>query len=151
MAKIDIQHVPYRGISAVMPDLLGGRLTFAFGNISVILPLVRDGKLRALAVSSPRRAAAVPDLPTMIESGFPDFDSNAWFALMAPAGTPQPIIDRLHLEVVRILATADVRKRFEDLGMDVVGNTPAEFAAVIRNETPFWAKVIKDAGIKAGE
>src|SRR5262249_7643665 len=92
MAGIDIQHVPYRGIAAVIPDLLGGRVTMAFGNISAVLPLVREGKLRALAVTSPRRSASVPDLPTMIESGFPGFDSTAWFAVMAPAGTPAPVI-----------------------------------------------------------
>jgi tripartite-type tricarboxylate transporter receptor subunit TctC len=151
MAGIDIQHVPYRGIAAVMPDLLGGRLAMAFGNISVVLPLVREGKLRALAVSSLQRSVAVPELPTMIEAGFPNFNSNAWFALMAPAGTPQPIIEKLHRETVRILALPEMRKRFEGLGMEVVGNTPAEFAALIKDETPFWAKVIKDAGIKAGE
>jgi tripartite-type tricarboxylate transporter receptor subunit TctC len=151
LAGIDIQHVPYRGIAAVMPDLLGGRLTMAFGNISAILPLVRDGKLRALAVSSPRRSASAPDLPTMIEAGFAGFDSTAWFALMAPAGTPQPIIEKLHRETVRILGLPEVRKRFDALGMEPVGNTPAEFAAEIARETPQWAKVIRDAGIKAGE
>jgi len=151
MAGIDIQHVPYRGIAAVMPDLLGGRLTMAFGNISAILPLVREGKLRALAVSSPRRSASVPDLPTMIEAGFAGFDSTAWFALMVPAGTPQPIIEKLHHETVRILGLPEVRKRFDALGMEPVGNTPAEFAAEIARETPQWAKVIRDAGIKAGE
>jgi len=151
MAGIDIQHVPYRGIAAVMPDLLGGRLTMAFGNISAILPLVREGKLRALAVSSPRRSASVPDLPTMIEAGFAGFDSTAWFALMVPAGTPQPIVEKLHHETVRILGLPEVRKRFDALGMEPVGNTPAEFAAEIARETPQWAKVIRDAGIKAGE
>jgi tripartite-type tricarboxylate transporter receptor subunit TctC len=93
----------------------------------------------------------VPDLPTMIEAGFAGFDSTAWFALMAPAGTPSAIIEKLHREVVRVLALPDLRQRFDDLGMEVVGNTPAEFAAVIRDETPIWAKVIRDAGIKAGE
>ena len=111
----------------------------------------REGKARALAVTSPRRWPSVPELPTMIELGFKDFDSSAWFGLMAPAGTPQPIIDRLHQETVRILARADVRERFDVLGMEPIGNTPAEFAAVIAAETPQWAKVIKDAGIKAGE
>lgn len=151
MANIDVQHVPYRGIAAVMPDILGGRLTMVFGNISAVLPLVREGKLRALAVTSPRRSASMPDLPTMIEEGFAGFDSTAWFALMAPAGTPALVIEALHREAVRVLALPDVRKRFDELGMEVVGNTPAEFAAVIKTETPQWAKVIKDAGIKAGE
>jgi tripartite-type tricarboxylate transporter receptor subunit TctC len=151
MAGLDIQHVPYRGIAAVMPDLIAGRLTMAFGNISAVLPLVREGKLRALAVTSTRRYAPVPELPTMIEEGFAGFDSTAWFGLMAPAGTPPDIIEKLHRESVRILALPDVRKRFEDLGIEVIGNTPAEFAAVITAETPQWAKVIRDAGIKAGE
>jgi tripartite-type tricarboxylate transporter receptor subunit TctC len=151
MAGIDIQHVPYRGIAAVMPDLIGGRLTMAFGNISAVLPLVRDGKLRALAVTSARRYGSVPNLPTMIEAGFPNFDSTAWFGLMAPAGTPTDIIDKLHRESVRILALPDVRKRFDELGIEVIGNTPAEFAAAIAAETPQWAKVIRDAGIKPAE
>ena len=149
MAGIDMQHVPYRGIAAVMPDLIAGRISLAFGNISAVLQLVREGKLRALAVTSSRRYSSVPDLPTMIEAGFPGFDSTAWFGLMTPAGTPQPIIDRLHQETVRILGLPDVRKRFDDLGIAVIANTPAEFAAVIAAETPQWAKVIKDAGIKA--
>jgi len=149
MAGIDITHVPYRGIAAVMPDLLAGRISMVFGNITAVLPLVRDGRLRALAVTSPRRWASVPDLPTMIEVGYKDFDSTAWFGLMAPAGTPQPIIDKIHQEAVRILARPDIRKRFEEIGMEAIGNTPAEFAAVIAAETPQWAKVIKDAGVKA--
>jgi len=149
MAGIDITHVPYRGIAAVMPDLLAGRISMVFGNITAVLPLVRDGRLRALAVTSPRRWASVPDLPTMIEVGYKDFDSTAWFGLMAPAGTPQPIIDRIHQEAVRILARPDIRKRFDEIGMEAIGNTPAEFAAVIAAETPQWAKVIKDAGVKA--
>src|ERR1043166_5213406 len=115
MAGIDIQHVPYRGIAAVMPDLLGGRLTMAFGNISAILPLAREGKLRVLAVSSVRRSTAVPDLPTMIEAGFPGFDATAWFALMSPAGTPAAIVEKLHRETARILGLPEVRKRFDAL------------------------------------
>jgi tripartite-type tricarboxylate transporter receptor subunit TctC len=151
MAGIDLQHVPYRGIAATVPDLLAGRLTMVFGNISAMQPLYREGKARALAVTSPQRWPSVPELPTMIELGFKDFDSSAWFGLMAPAGTPQPIIEKLHQETVRILARADVRERFDLLGMAPIGNTPAEFAAVIAAETPQWAKVIRDAGIKAGE
>ena len=151
MAGLDIQHVPYRGIAAVMPDLIAGRLTMAFGNISAVLPFVRDGRLRPLAVTSARRYASVPDLPTMIETGFPGFDSTAWFGLMAPAGTPPDIIEKVHRESVRILALPDVRARFEALGIEVIGNTPAEFAAVIAAETPQWAKLIRDIGIKPGE
>src|SRR5262249_47312046 len=147
-ANVDMQHVPYRGAAAVVPDLLGGRLTMFFGNISTVLPLVREGKLRALAVTSAKRFAATPELPTVAESGFPGFEATAWFGIMAPAGTSPVIIDKLHRETVRILALRDVRARFEELGMVVIGNTPAEFAALIGAEIPQWAKVIKAAGLK---
>ncbi len=149
MAGIDIAHVPYRGIAAAVPDLIAGRITMVFGNISAMQPLFREGKVRALAVTSPRRWPSVPELPTMIEAGFKDFDSSAWFALMAPAGTPKEIVDKIHQDTVKVLARADLRERFATLGMEPIGNTPAEFAAVIAAETPQWAKVIKQAGIKA--
>jgi tripartite-type tricarboxylate transporter receptor subunit TctC len=151
MAKVDVRPVAYRGSTAVMPDMLAGRLSMFFGNIVNVLPLVREGKLRAFAVTSLKRSAAAPDLPTMAESGFPGFEAVPWFGLMAPAGTPPAIIDKLHRETVRVLAMPDVRKRLEELGLDVIGNSPAEFAAVIRSETPHWAKVIKEAGIKLSE
>ena len=150
-AGVDIQPVPYRGMPPVLPDLITGRVSMAFPNISVVLQLVRDGKVRALAVTSPRRAAATPDVPTMVEAGFPGFDASAWFGLMAPAGTPPVIIDKLHRETARVLAAADVRQRLDELGMEVIAGTPAEFAAVITSETAQWAKVIKDAGIKISE
>jgi tripartite-type tricarboxylate transporter receptor subunit TctC len=148
MAKVSIQPVSYRGSTAVLPDLLGGRLTMSFSNVVNAAPLVREGKLRAFAVSSRKRSVAAPDLPTMIEMGFPDFEAVPWFGLLAPAGTPQAIIDKVHQETVRILAQPDTRKRFEDAGLDVIGSSPAEFAEVIRTEIPYWAKIIKEAGIK---
>jgi tripartite-type tricarboxylate transporter receptor subunit TctC len=150
-AGVDIQPVPYRGMPPVLPDLITGRISMAFPNISVVLPLMRDGKVRALAVTSPRRVAAAPDVPTMVEAGFPGFDASAWFGLMAPAGTPPAIIDKLNRETARVLAAAEVRKRLDELGMEVIAGTPAEFAAVITSETAQWAKVIKDAGIKISE
>ena len=149
MAGIDIKHVPYRGIALVMPDLLAARLSMVFGNITAVLQLAREGKVRALAVTSPKRWPATPELPTMAESGFPGFDATAWFGLMAPAGTPALIVERLHQEIVRSLAFGDVRARLDDVGMAPVGNTPAEYAAAIKAEAPQWAKVIKAAGIKA--
>jgi tripartite-type tricarboxylate transporter receptor subunit TctC len=149
MTHTDIQPIAYRGTTAVLPDLLAGRLTMFFGNIVNVLPLIREGKLRAFTVTSLKRSALVPDLPTMDESGFPGFEAVPWFGLLAPAGTPPAVIDKLHRESVRVLAMPDVRKKMEDLGLDIIGNSPAEFAAVIRAETPQWAKVIKDAGIKA--
>jgi tripartite-type tricarboxylate transporter receptor subunit TctC len=143
--------VPYRGIAQVLPDLLGGRLTMVLGNISAVLPLAREGKVRAFAVTSLKRSPAAPELPTMAEQGFAGFDATAWFGLMAPAGTPEPILKKLHAETIRILALPDVRKKFDDLGMETIGNTPTEFAAVIKAEIPQWAKVIKDSGTKVTE
>ncbi len=149
MAHIDIQHVPYRGATPVITDLLGGRVTMYFGAISPLIPLVREGKVRALAVTSPKRFGASPDLPTMIEAGFPDFVSILSIGLMAPVGTPPAIIDKIHRDTVKILAQPDVRKKLSDIGMEVIGSSPAEFSATMKAETPQWAKVIKDAGIKA--
>ena len=151
MAHIEIQHVPYRGAAPVITDLLGGRITMYFGAIAPLIPLVRDGKLRALAVTSPTRFGASPDLPTMIEAGYPGFVSILSIGLMAPKGTSPAIIDKVHQASVKALSTPDIRKRLSDIGMEVIGNSPAEFAADIMAETPQWAKVIKDAGIAASD
>ncbi len=150
MAHIDIIPVAYRGTTAFVPDLLAGRVTMSFANIANAMPLVREGKLRALAITSIKRSALAPDLPTMAEVGFPGFEAVPWFGLLAPAGTPKEIIDKIYAETVRTLAMPEVRKKFDELGLEPIGNTPAEFAAVIKKETPEWAKVIKDAGIKLG-
>jgi tripartite-type tricarboxylate transporter receptor subunit TctC len=149
-AHLDIAPVPYRGSTALMPDLLAGRVNMSFANIVNVLPLAREGKLRALAITSIKRSGLAPDLPTMAESGFPGFEAVPWFGLLAPTGTPKDVLDKLHGETVKALAMPEVRKKFEELGLEPIGNTPAEFAAIIRKETPEWAKVIKDAGIKLG-
>ncbi len=134
MAKVDIQHVPYRGATPAITDLLGGRVTLFFGNIAPLVPLVRDGKLRALAVTSAKRFAAVPDLPTMIEAGFPGFEAVAAFGLMTPTGTPQAVINKIHQDHVKALAPAEIRKRLSDVGMEVIASSPAEFAAALAAE-----------------
>jgi tripartite-type tricarboxylate transporter receptor subunit TctC len=146
-AKLNIDQVPFRGGPAVMTDLIAGRVSMCFCNITAIMPLAREGKLRALAVTSVKRSPFAPDLPTMAESGFPGFDVNAWFGLLAPAGTPAPIIERLHRETAQALATASVRESFTKLGMELIGNSPKEFAAVIQSEIPQRKKVIETAGI----
>lgn len=151
MAHVDIQPVAYRGTTAVLPDLLAGRLTMSFANIANALPLVREGKLTAFAVSSRQRSAAAPDIPTMAELGYPGFDAVPWFGLLAPAGTPPAVIDKLQRETVRVLALPEVQASLHTLGLDLIGNTPAEFANVIRAETPQWATVIRGAGIRASE
>jgi tripartite-type tricarboxylate transporter receptor subunit TctC len=150
MAHVDIAPVPYRGTTALLPDLLANRINMSFANIVNVVPLAREGKLRALAISSIKRSPLAPDLPTMAEVGFPGFEAVPWFGLLAPAGTPKDVLDKLHDETVKTLAMPEVRKKFDELGLDPIGNTQAEFAAVIRKETPEWAKVIKDAGIKPG-
>jgi len=149
-AHVDIKGVPYRGTTAFMPDLLANRITMSFANITNVMQLVHEGKLRALAITSIKRSALAPDLPTMAESGYPGFEAVPWFGLLAPAGTPQDVVNKLHDETVKVMAMPAVRKQFDELGLESVGNTPAEFAAVIKKETPEWAKVIKDADIKLG-
>lgn len=150
MAHVDIAPVPYRGTTALMPDLLASRITMSFANIVNVLPLAHEGKLRALAITSIKRSGLAPDLPTMAEQGYPGFEAVPWFGLLAPAGTPNDVLDKVHDETVKALALPEVRKKFDELGLEPVGNTPAEFAAVIRKETPEWATVIRNAGIKLG-
>jgi len=148
-ADIDIRHIPYKGVSAAIPDLLAGRVTMMFSPIGIVLPRVREGKLRALAVTSLRRSSATPELPTVAESGYPGFEVTVWYGLLAPAGTPAAIVGRLHLETVKALAQADVRTKLTGLGMEIIGNSPEVFAAAIKSEIPKWAKVIRESGIKA--
>jgi tripartite-type tricarboxylate transporter receptor subunit TctC len=148
MTGVKFQQVPYRGTTQILPDLLGGRLNLFFGNISNVLPLVREGKLRAFGITSRKRSPQIPDLPTMEELGFPGFEATAWFGLMAPTGTPQPVLNRIHAATVKTMALPDVRAKLEGLGLQLVGNSPPEFVDIIKKETPMWGKVIKDAGIK---
>ncbi|MGP0092074.1 MAG: Bug family tripartite tricarboxylate transporter substrate binding protein [Xanthobacteraceae bacterium] len=148
MARIDIQDVPYRGSSLIATDLMGGRITMSFIPPTATLSLIREGRIRALAVTSLQRAAFVADVPTMDESGFRGFDVTAWFGLFVPAGTPAAIIEKLHRETVKIMALPDVHDKLHAIGILPLGNTPTEFADVIKTETPYWAHVIKDAGIR---
>ena len=147
MAGIKMQHVPYRDSAALLSDLVAGRVTMFFGSIASVLPLVHDGQLRALAVTSLRRSPAMPDLPTLDELGFTGFDAIAWFGLMAPAGTPAPIVAMLHDEALKAVTASAAREKFAALGMEAVARTPDEFATVIRTEAPVWAKLIKQVGI----
>jgi tripartite-type tricarboxylate transporter receptor subunit TctC len=151
MARLDLQHVPYRGAAAVITDLLGGRITMFFGNIAPLLPLVREGKLRGLAVTSLDRFPAVPEYPTVAESGFPGFDVTASFGLVVTAGTPAGVIEKIHRDTVRALAQDDLRQRFADIGVVVIGNSPAEFSAALKAEAVKWAKLIKETGLRASE
>jgi len=148
MTGIDMTHVPYKGRASAIPDLLGGRVTMMFDNMPSSLPLVKEGKLRALGVTSLKRSPAAPDIPTIAEQGLPGFEAVSWFALFAPAGTPRPVVDRLQAEVKKILSAPEVAKKLTDIGLDPVGSTADELAAWQRSEIAKWAKVVKDSGAK---
>ncbi len=147
-AAIDITQIPYNGVVAAIPDLISGRVTMMFSPIPVVLPAVRAGKLRALAVTSAKRTPAAPDLPTVAESGYPGFEATNWYAVLAPARTPAPIVGKLHAEIVKALAHPELRGKLGELGLEIIGNSPAELAAAIKEELPRWAQVIRQAGIK---
>lgn len=149
MAAVRIVHVPYRGEAPAIADLVAGQLPILFANLSASIGHVKSGALRALAVTSRQRAAAAPDLPTLAESGLPDFEVETWFGLTAPAGTPRDIIARLNGDTLKALADPEVRRKFADLGMSVGGGTPEHLDAYIKSETDKWAKVIREAGIRA--
>jgi tripartite-type tricarboxylate transporter receptor subunit TctC len=146
---LDIVHVPYRG--ANFTDVIGGRVTMTLQNAGAMLASVREGKLRGLAMTARQRSPNMPELPTMIEAGVPDFEVTSWFGLLAPTGTPPAVVAKLHQEAVKIVSQPDLRANFGKIGLDVVTDPPDVFATIIRTDTQKWAKVIKDAGIKAGE
>ena len=148
MTGVDMEHIPYKGRATAIPDVLGGRVTMMFDNMPSSLPLVRDGKLKALGVTSAKRSAAAPDIPTIGEQGLPGFEAVSWFAMFAPAGTPKPIVDKLQVEVKKILALPEVSKKLAEAGLDAVASTPEELAAYQRSEITKWAKVVKDSGAK---
>jgi tripartite-type tricarboxylate transporter receptor subunit TctC len=149
LAGVDITHVPYRG--ATFTDVIGGRVTIAIQNTGAILPTIRDGKLRGLAVTSLKRSANIPGLPTISESGFPGFEAISWFAILAPVGTPAAIVGKVHQDALKVLAQPDIQARLSQLGVETAGNSPAELAATIKSDIEKWAKVIKDAGITESE
>lgn len=148
-AGIDVVHVPYKGTQPALTDLLGGRVPVMFDGVVTSLPHIRAGKLRPLAVASLTRSPLLPDVPTMTEAGLPGFEAVGLATLMAPAGTPPDVVARLSREVAAVVRMPDVRDQLVNMGLEVVGNTPAEFAEYMRSEAPKWAKVIRDARIKA--
>jgi tripartite-type tricarboxylate transporter receptor subunit TctC len=149
LAGVDLVHVPYKGAGAVLQDLLGGQVQMLVSSITTTLPHIKAGKLRALMVTSEERAPVLPDVPNAREAGLPRMLMLFWVAFAVPAGTPQPIVDRLNKEIVSALALPDTKKRLADLGLDPVGNTPAQAAKLVDDETQRWSVVIKAANIKA--
>jgi len=150
MARIDIVHVPYKGNAAALNDLLGGRVHLFFSNLVTALPHARAGRLRAIAVSTTKRSAQAPEVPTVAESGLPGYDMTNWIGVFAPAATPRAIVVKLNREIVAILEAPDLKERFRTQGLDLVGSTPEAFAAFIRSELAKWRKVVKDSGAKVG-
>jgi tripartite-type tricarboxylate transporter receptor subunit TctC len=148
MTGIDIVHIPYKGSGQAMADLIGGQVPIAFDQITSSLPNVESGKLRALAVTSAKRFASVPNLPTMSEAGVPGYEAVSWNGLAAPAGTSPEIVARIQGEVARIVKLPDIRERFFKDGIEAVASTPEQFAAHIRAERAKWEKVVDAAGIK---
>jgi tripartite-type tricarboxylate transporter receptor subunit TctC len=130
-----------------MTDLLAGRVDFFFGIPTNVLAQVRDRGVRALAVTSARRFPGAPELLTMAESGFPDFEMTVWWGLLAPSGTPAALVEAVHRATVQVLALPEMRRRFDEMSVELIGNSPAEFAAVIKADLPKWAKLIMEAGI----
>jgi tripartite-type tricarboxylate transporter receptor subunit TctC len=149
MAGVKMVHIPYKGAAPATADLLAGQVQLMFDNLASALPNVKAGKLRALAVTTLARSPAMPDLPTIAESGLPGFDLTTWFGLMVPAGTPPEIVAKLNAEVVRALNANDMRERLEKMGAEPpANNTPEHFAAFIRAEAAKYARVVKDSGAK---
>ena len=148
VAGVDMLHVAYKGGGPALIDLIAGRVHVMLDTAASAMPHVRAGKLRALALSAPKRAAEYPDLPTFAEAGLPQYDTNAWYSMHAPAGTPGEIVRRLNSELVAILKDADILARFKQLSTEPVGNSPGEFAAFVRAELDKYARIIKAAGIK---
>jgi tripartite-type tricarboxylate transporter receptor subunit TctC len=147
MARIDMLHVPYKGGGQSLPALIGGEAHAAFITLNAILPQGRAGRVRMLAVSSARRVELAPDLPTIAETGLAGFDVTPWYALFAPAATPRPVVAQLNGEINRILQLAEVRSRFDALGMVPLGGTPEALAEMLRVEIARWVKVIRDNGL----
>ncbi len=147
-AKIDMVHVPYKGGSLAIQDLVAGQVGLMFENMPSILPFVQSGRLRGIAVTSARRSATTPELPTMIESGYPGFEAGSWYGLFAPAGTPREIVARLNADMVKALRQPETRKLLSQQGAEPIGNSEAEFATFIQAEIAKWGRVIRAAGVK---
>ena len=148
MTGLPAQHVPYKGMGPAVIDLLGGQIQAMFAGMLPIQSVLRAGRVRALAVTSAQRVSSLPDVPTIAETGVPGYDVATWYGVLAPAGTPKPIVDRLNREIVAILKTPEVRQKLQDDGAEVVAGTPAAFEKMMRAELEKWSKVVKATGAR---
>jgi tripartite-type tricarboxylate transporter receptor subunit TctC len=149
MTGTDITHIPYKGSAPAVTDMIGGQVQLMFDNTPNVLPQVRAGKLKALAVSSKKRSSLAPEVPTVDEAGVPGYDVTVWFGILAPAGTPKEIVTRLNTEMVKIMRSPEITDRFNKAGVDVVASSSEYFSEFLKSEVARWAKVVQDANIKA--
>jgi tripartite-type tricarboxylate transporter receptor subunit TctC len=149
MAGVKLVHVPYKGGGPAMSDLVGGQVNLIFATAASAVPHLKSGRIKGIAVTTAKRSALLPDLPTMSEAGLAGFDANNWYGLVVPAKTPRPIIDQLNAEVTKILAMPDVKTALFNQGLDPAPGTPEQFGAYIKSERAKWARVIKESGAKA--
>ncbi len=149
VAGVKLVHIPYKGVNLAMNDAMAGNVQLVLIGITAAAPQIKAGRLRALAVLAPQRSAALPDVPTAAESGLPDLDVTTWYGLLAPAGTPRPIIERLNAEIARIMHAPDLQERLAAMAAEPRTSTPEEFAAYIRQEAARWGEVVRRAGLRA--
>src|SRR3954447_15572665 len=149
MTKTFMTHIPYKGSAPAVTDMIAGQVDVMFDNTPNVLPHVKSGRLKALAISSKTRAPSAPEVPTVEEAGVPGYEVNVWFGVLTVAGTPRDIVQRLNTEMIRILTSPEIKERFAKNGVDVVAGTPEQFSALLKSEVARWAKVVNDAHIKA--
>jgi len=149
MAGVKLTHVPYKGVQQSIPDLISGQVSILFDNIMTAQPHIKAGKVKALAISSPKRSPLVPDVPTVAESGLPGFQSVTWFGILGPANTPRAVVERMNAEMNKALLLPEIQARFAQMGFEPAGGTAAEFAQTIQRDADKWSKVIRDAGVQA--
>jgi tripartite-type tricarboxylate transporter receptor subunit TctC len=146
VAKLDMIHVPYKGSAPAITDVIGGHAPIMFDSTIAILPHIKGGKLKAIAVTGAKRSPQLPDVPTFAEAGIPGFESYAWYGFFAPAKTPKEIITKLNGETLKVMKTPEFQKILEETGSDFVGDTPENFAAFIKAEAAKWSKIVKESG-----
>jgi tripartite-type tricarboxylate transporter receptor subunit TctC len=148
MTGVDMVHVPYKGAQPALTDVIAGQVQLMFATSASVIPFIQAGRLRALAVTTARRSASVPDLPTVAEAGVPGFEAITWHGVVVPAATPAPLVERLNRDIVSALAQPDLRERLAALGAEVRAGTPREFADYIASEIPKWSKVVRESGAR---
>jgi len=149
LAGIDMVHVPYKGTALVYPDLFSGQISIMFDTLSVAIPFIKAGRVKALGITGAKRASALPEVPTIAEAGLAGFSADLWLGIWGPAKLPREITDKLASDIAKLLKLPDVRERLAAQGMEPVGSTPAQFAEFVRRENAQWSKVVKSAGVKA--